>query len=133
MIVSAALHQILVRFGSASLYDAVNRAAGDAKEFGDFRAGVPAAVVEGDEVFFLGGGEFRLLAAELALGLGDLHAFSGAGADEVGFEFGDHGQDVEQVPADGVRGVVNVPAEAELDVPFGEVFDDVSGVGQRAG
>ena len=48
-----------------------------------------AAAVERDEVLFLGGGELGLLATELSLGLGDLHAF--AGADEVRFEFGDHG------------------------------------------
>ena len=50
----------------------------------------------------LGFGEFGWFAAEPAFGFGDLHAFAGAGADEVGFEFGDHGQDVEEQPADGV-------------------------------
>jgi hypothetical protein len=86
-------------------------------------------------VFFLGLGEFGLLSAELSLGLGDLHAFAGAGAgaDEVGLEFGDHGQDVEEEFADGVGGVVDGSAEAELDVPLGEVLDDVACVGQRAG
>ena len=62
--------------------------------------------------FFLGGGELGLLAAELALVLGDLHAFAGAGADEIGFEFGDHGQDVEEEFSDGVGGVVDGSAEA---------------------
>jgi hypothetical protein len=119
----------------ASLDYAVHRASCDSEEFGDFRAGVLAAVVEGDEVFFLGLGELGVLAAELALGLGDLHAFAGAGAgaDEVGFEFGDHGQDVEEELADGVGGVVDGSAEAELDVAFGEVFDDVACVGQGTG
>ena len=82
---------------------------------------------------FLGFGELGLFAAQPALGLGDLHAFAGAGADEVGFEFGDHGQDVEQQPADGVGGVVDGSADAELHVAFGEVFDDVPRVGQGAG
>lgn len=113
-----------------SLHDPVHRAAGDAEEFGDFRAGVPAAVVEGDEVLFLGGGELGLLAAQPALGLGDLHAFAGTGTDEVGFEFGNHGQDIEQQPADGVGGVVDGSAQAQLDVPLGEVLDDVPGIGQ---
>ena len=72
-----------------------------------------ASLVERNEVFFLGRGELGLLAAELALGLGDLHAFAGAGADEVGFEFGDHGQDVEEEFADGVGGVVDGSAEAD--------------------
>ena len=96
--------------------DAVHRTAGDPEEFRDFGAGVLAAVVECDEVFFLGLREFGLLAAEVSLGLGDLHAFAGSGADEVGFEFGDHGQDVEEKLADRVGGVVDGSAEAEPDV-----------------
>jgi hypothetical protein len=59
------------------LDNAVNRAPGDPEEFGDFRAGVLTSLVECDEALFLGGGELGLLAAELALCLGDLHAFAG--------------------------------------------------------
>lgn len=70
-----------------------------------------------------------MLAAELALGLGDLHAFAGSGADEVGFEFGDHREHVEEEFTDGAGGVVDGSAEAELDVAFGEVLDDVPCVG----
>ena len=66
---------------------------------------------------FLALAEFGLFAAEPAFGFGDLHAFAGAGADEVGFEFGDHGQDVEEEPADGVGRVVDGSADAELHVP----------------
>ena len=82
---------------------------------------------------FLALAELGLLAAEPAFGLGDLHAFAGAGADEVGFEFGDHGQDVEHEPADGVGRVVDGAADAQLYFAFGEVFDDVPRVGERAG
>lgn len=39
-------------------------------------------------------------------------------AGEVGFELGDHGQHVEQQPADGVVGVVDRSAEAEPDVAY---------------
>jgi hypothetical protein len=92
-----------------ALHDAIHRAPGDAKQFRDFRAGVLSAVVEGDEVFFLGRGELGLLAAELSLGRGDLHAFAGAGADEVRFEFGDHGQDVEEELADGFGVAAQLP------------------------
>lgn len=105
----------------------VHRAPSDPEEFGDFGTGVLASLVEGDEVFFLGLGELELLAAEFALG--DLHAFAGAGADEVGFEFGDHNQDVEEELADGNGRVVDGSAEAELDVALGEVFDDIPCVG----
>ena len=82
---------------------------------------------------FLAFAEFGLFAAEPAFGFGDLHAFAGAGADKIGFEFGDHGQDVEEQPADGVGGVVDGSSDAELHVPFGEVFDDVPGIWQGAG
>lgn len=82
---------------------------------------------------FLALAEFGLFAAEPAFGFGDLHAFAGAGADEVGFEFGDHGPGLEKEPADRVGGVVDGSADAELHVPFGEVFDDVPRVGQRPG
>ncbi|GAA3287728.1 hypothetical protein GCM10017708_05700 [Arthrobacter citreus] len=51
---------------------------------------------------FLRLGKFGLLAAQPALCFGDLHAFAGTGTDEVRFEFGDHGQDVEEQPADGI-------------------------------
>jgi hypothetical protein len=74
-----------------------------------------------------------LFAAEKAFGFGDLHAFADAGTDEVGFECGDHGQDVEQEPADGVGEVVDGSADAELHFAFSELFDDVSRIRQRPG
>lgn len=82
---------------------------------------------------FLGLGEFGLFAAEPAFGSSDLHAFTGSCADEVGFKFSDHGQDIEQEPTDGIGGVVDIPADAELDFPFGEVLDDVPRVRQGSG
>ena len=65
-----------------------------------------------------------------ALGLGDGHALAGAHADEVAFELGDHGQDVEQQLADCVGRVIDGAAEAEFDLAGGEVIGDVAGVGQ---
>ena len=41
-------------------------------------------------------GEFGLLAAQFPLGAGDVHALAGAHADEVGFELGEGGEDVEE-------------------------------------
>lgn len=73
----------------------IHGAPGDPEEFDDLRTGVLTSVVEGDEALFLRGGELGLLAAEPSLGLGDLHALSGAGTDVVGLEFGDHRQDDE--------------------------------------
>jgi len=63
-------------------------------------------------VGFLAGLELGLLAAESALGLGDGHAFAGAGAGEVGFELRDHRQRREQEPANGIGGVMDGAAES---------------------
>jgi len=86
-----------------------------------------------DKVLLLGGVEFRLLAAQSALGLGDLHAFPRPHPDQVGLEFSDHHQDVEQQPPDGVVRIMDRAADVELHVRLGEFGDDVAGVGQRAG
>lgn len=64
----------------------------------------------------LGAGELGLLSAESAFGFRDLHAFPGSGADQVGFELGNHGEDIEQEPSDGVVGVVDRSADAEFHV-----------------
>ena len=39
--------------------------------------------------------ELWLLASESSLGFGDFHALAGAQSDEVGFELGDHCENVE--------------------------------------
>jgi len=66
--------------------------------------GVFAGLPQVDEVGFLGGLELWLLAAQPALGPGHFHALLRSKAAEVGLKFGDHGQDVEQQPADGSVG-----------------------------
>lgn len=76
----------------------------------------------------LGAGELGLLSAESAFGFRDLHAFPGSGADQVGFELGNHGEDIEQEPSDGVVGVVDRSADAEFHVLGGEFVNDVLGV-----
>jgi len=58
------------------------------------------------------GCEFGLLAFELAFGAGDGHAFAGAEPEQVDFEFGEGGQDVEEHLAEGVGGVVDGAADA---------------------
>ena len=74
--------------------------------------------------------EFGLLTAKPPFGFGNLHAFSGSGADEVGFKLGDHREDVEQQPPDWVRGIVDGPADTQLHVFLREFFDDVASVGK---
>src|SRR5664279_2835476 len=53
--------------------------------------------------------------------------------DEVCLELGDHGQHVEQQPADGVGWVVDRAAEVQLDLAGGQLVDDVAGVRQGPG
>ena len=57
-----------------------------------------ASAPQFDEVRFLRGLELGLLAAQPALSPGDLHAVAGAHPDQVGLEFGDHRENVEQQP-----------------------------------
>lgn len=115
------------------LDDLVHGAAGDFEEFCDFRSGVLPSLIEGDELGFPAFGEFGLLATEPAFGLGDLHAFAHAGADQVGFEFGDHGQDVKEEPADRVRRVMHGSADAQFHLLLRQLFDDVACIGNGPG
>ena len=53
--------------------------------------------------------------------------------DQVGFELGDHREDVEQQPPDWVVRVMHRAAVTELHVGLGEFAYDVAGVGEGAG
>ena len=61
------------------------------------------------------GFSFGSFASQPGLGFGDLHPFSGAQPDQIGLGLRNHAEHVEQVPSDGIGGVVNPAAEAELD------------------
>ncbi len=63
----------------------------------------------------------------------DLHPFACPHPNEISLELSDHGECVEQQPANWVGGVVYGPADAELDLAGGELVGDGSGVGHRAG
>ncbi len=69
---------------------AVDGGAGDAEDLGEFGAGVASGTPQLHEVQLLGRFEFGLLAAQPALGSGDLHALPCPHPDEVRFEFSDH-------------------------------------------
>jgi hypothetical protein len=69
----------------------------------------------------------------VTLSLGDPHSLLGSRSDEVGFELGDHRQDVEQQPADRVGGVVHRCAETESHLALGQILSDRPSIGQRAG
>ncbi len=78
-------------------------------------------------------GEFWLFSPESAVGLGNLHSFAGAHADEVGFELSDHRQDVEQQFAHWVGGVVDGTTDAESDFASGEAVGYLVGVSDGPG
>lgn len=71
-----------------SLEDAVHRTACHSKDSGYFRAGVFGAEIEENEAF-PGRRGLGPLAAQSALGLGDLHVLARAGTDGVGLELRD--------------------------------------------
>lgn len=57
--------------------------------------------------------EFGLLALEMPLGFGNLHSLTSPQPDEIGFEFGDHGENVEEQWSDGIGGIVDGAAQIE--------------------
>jgi hypothetical protein len=54
-------------------------------------------------------------------------------ADQIGFELGDHGEDLQEHPGERVVPVVDRPAEHEADAAGGKLPEDVQRVGHRAG
>jgi hypothetical protein len=82
--------------GRAPFEGAVNGGPADGEDFHKVGDGVIAGGVHAGELGLLAGGELGLLAAQLAFGAGDGHAFAGAEPEQVDFEFGEGGQDVEE-------------------------------------
>jgi hypothetical protein len=62
---------------------------------------------------FLAMVEFGLLAPEVPLGFGDLDSFASPQPNEIRLEFGNHGQDVEEEPSDGIGGIEDGPTQIE--------------------
>ena len=85
-----------------ALLGAVDGGASDAEQVGEFGGAVLTGLEQADQMCFLPGVELGLLAAAPTLGLRYLHPFAGAQPDQVGLELRDHGQHVEQQPADRV-------------------------------
>ena len=102
------------------------------REFGEFGLSVGAEVVQLEQVFGLVRLQLGLLTAKRPLALA-IFIPSRVRPDQVGFEPGDHREHVEQQPAHRIGGIVNRAAEAELDVPLGQLVEDVAGIEQRPG
>ncbi|KKC02127.1 hypothetical protein AWC17_01185 [Mycobacterium nebraskense] len=84
--------------------------------------------VELDQVGFLSWAELGLLAAQPALGPGDRHPLSGAGASKIGLEFGNHRRSRKQQTADRVCRVVQRAIDVKTHAAGGESVDDVASV-----
>jgi hypothetical protein len=78
----------------------------------------------------LGGLEPGLLATELVVLPGDVHALTGPLADQVGLELGDDSEDLQEHPGERVVPVVCRPSEREPDSPGRQLAQDVQRVGQ---
>ena len=69
-------------------------------------------------------GQFGLLAAQFPPGAGDGHALAGAHADEIGFELGEGGEDIEEQLSHRIARVVERPAEGQFHVSFPKPIGD---------
>ena len=65
-------------------------------------------------------GQFGLLTAQFPLGAGDGHALAGAHADEIGFELGEGGEDIEEQ----LSRVVEGPSEGQFHASFPKLIGD---------
>ena len=109
----------------------VERGPGDAEEFSDLRGRVVASLVDLDQVLLLRRRQFGLLAPEPTIRLGNLHPLASTCADQVGLEFNDHREHIEEEPADRIGGVMNGTTDTELHFTLGEIVNDVFRVAKR--
>ena len=75
-------------------------------------------------------GQFGRLAAQCPPGAGDGHALAGAHADEIGFELGEGGEDIEEQLSHGIARVVERPAEGQFHVSFPKQVGDGAHLGR---
>lgn len=118
---------------SSAFEGSVDCGPADAEEFSDLGDVVVAAVVHAADLTVLGGLEAGLLAAELAVLAGDVHALAGPLADQVSLELGDRGQNRQEHLCEWVVPVVDGAAEREPDAADRQLAEDVQCVGHRPG
>src|SRR5699024_2067314 len=105
-----------------ALKGTVDRGAADAEQLGQLADGVLLGGMQLDEMSLLSWVELRTRPPPPALGLADPPPFAGSGANEVGFELGDHRQHVEQQFAHRVRRVIHRSGDAEFHLPRREAI-----------
>ncbi len=69
-------------------------------------------------------GQFGLLTAQFPPGAGDGHALAGAHADEISFELGEGGEDIEEQLSHGIARVVEGPSEGQFHASFPKLIGD---------
>ena len=80
------------------------------------------------EFLLLSVGQFGLLAEQFPPGAGNGHALGGAHADEIGFELGEGGEDIEEQLSHGIDRVVEGPAEGQFHASFPKPIGDGAGI-----
>ena len=108
----------------ASVERAIDGWSCDSESLGEIADGILAGDVHAAEFPLLSVGQFGLLAAQFPLGAGDGHALAGAHADEIGFELGEGGEDIEEHLAHGIVRVVERPAEGQSHAAFPKLVGD---------
>ena len=73
-------------------------------------------------------GQFGPLAAQFPPGAGDGHALAGAHVDEIGFELGEGGEDIEEQLSHRIVRVVERPAEGQFHASFLKPIGDGAGI-----
>ena len=69
-------------------------------------------------------GQFGLLAAQFPSGAGDGHALAGTHSDEIGFELGEGGEDIEEHLSHLIALVVERPAEGQFHASSSKLVGD---------
>ena len=98
------------------------------EELGEIADGILAGGVHAAEFPLLTVGQFGLLAAQFPFVAGDGHALAGAHADEIGFELGEGGEDIEEHLAHGIVRVVERSSEGQFHASFQKLISDGAGI-----
>ena len=90
-----------------------------------------ALAVQLDQMLLLNRRQLRLLASQLALRLGDLHALARMHPDEFRLELRERREHVEHHVAHGVRRIVGATLEPKRHLLLGQFVGDVLGIPDR--
>ena len=105
---------------------------GNRKDLGQIADGIIAGVVHAAQLVLLFVRQLGLFSAQLPFGSRDGHALPRAHADQVGFELGEGGEDVEEHFAHGVGGIIDARSQSQPDATFDQSVGDGAGIGNRA-